>query len=175
MHISGINYESCNDGEGMRTVIFVSGCSHNCKGCHNPQTHDPHYGTELTDEMLQEIFLEIHKREAFLQGITISGGDPLYKDNLITVCGLLISFRTLFPKMDIWLYTGYSWKDIVSNRIFQSVAEFVDVMVTEPFILEQRDIVSKPFRGSRNQRLILARKTMLTSTLVSKPFYHELD
>ena len=76
--IIGVNYESFVDGRGVRAAIFLSGCSHHCPGCHNPDSHDPEAGNVVTDETLEEILCQINKRKRFLDGITLTGGDPLY-------------------------------------------------------------------------------------------------
>lgn len=77
LYISGVDYESINDGEGVRAVLYISGCRHNCKNCHNPLTHKFNYGVKVNDELIEEINREIKKRY-FLNGITLSGGDPMY-------------------------------------------------------------------------------------------------
>ena len=89
LNIAGINYESINDGEGVRTVIYVSGCSHKCPNCHNPETHDIKYGVRFTNELQDEIINNINKRP-FISGITLSGGDPLYDDNVFVVFNLIV-------------------------------------------------------------------------------------
>lgn len=115
MNIAGIDYESVKDGEGVRTTIYVSGCSHNCYNCHNPQTHNINYGVAFTDELQNEIIENIKKRP-FISGITWSGGDPFHENNLDNVLKFNNKFRLLMPTKDIWLYTGYTWEQIMSQQ-----------------------------------------------------------
>ena len=105
MNIAGFDYESVKDGEGVRTVIYVSGCSHNCRGCHNPETHNMNYGVPFTEELQEEIIENIVKRP-YISGITWSGGDPLNENNLDDVLKLTEKIRVLSDKT-IWLYSGY--------------------------------------------------------------------
>mgnify|MGYP002517720134 CR=1 FL=1 len=95
MKISGINLESIVDGIGVRTTIYVTGCKWNCKGCHNPETHNPSNGEEFTNEIKDTIFEEIKKRN-YITGITLSGGDPLYESNIESIIKLLKDIRKEF-------------------------------------------------------------------------------
>ncbi len=165
MNIAGINYESINDGEGVRTVIYVSGCSHRCPNCHNPETHDVKYGVEFTSELQNEIIENIKKRP-FVSGVTLSGGDPLHYNNVIDVYNLIIKIKDEFPNKNIWLYTGYTWNqifypivtdnfDLERDRILdyrKRVVEMCDVLVDGRYIDKFRDITLK-WRGSSNQKV----------------------
>ena len=159
MNIAGINYESINDGEGVRTTIFVSGCSHKCPNCHNPLTHDINYGVKFTDELQNEIISNIEKRP-FISGITLSGGDPLHNNNLFDVFNLITKLKDKFPEKNIWLYTGYTWNQIFYpiitdnlNDQRKSIVKMCDVLVDGVYKCDERD-VTLAFRGSRNQRVI---------------------
>lgn len=171
MNIAGINYESINDGEGVRTVIYVSGCSHKCKGCHNPQTHDVNYGVEFTNEFQNDIINNIEKRP-FISGITLSGGDPLHDNNVEDVYSLITNLKSKFPNKNIWLYTGYKFNFIMDNplrdintTLRKRIVETCDVIVDGPFIEELKDLTLK-FRGSSNQRLIDVQKTLQQNSIV---------
>lgn len=107
MNIAGIDYESVKDGDGVRTTIYVSGCSHNCYNCHNPQTHDINYGVPFTEKLQNEIIENIKKRP-FISGITWSGGDPLHENCLDDVLKFTNRIRLSLPNKTIWLYTGYT-------------------------------------------------------------------
>lgn len=174
LHIAGIDYESVKDGEGVRTTIYVSGCSHNCYNCHNPQTHDINYGVPFTEELQNEIIENIKKRP-FISGLTLSGGDPLHENHLDEVLRLVNAIRVLFPEKTIWLYTGYSWREIFDPKssmeyqkvrtikereIFtldyikrQAICSACDVVVDGKYVNKLRDITLK-WRGSTNQRVI---------------------
>lgn len=136
---------SVTDGEGIRVTLFVSGCGHHCKGCHNPESWNPNNGKEFTDETKQTLF-KLLERD-YIDGITFSGGDPLYPSNRETVVKLTKEIKEKFPNKTIWLYTGYQYDDV------KDLLNYVDIVVDGKFILEQRDI-TLPFRGSPNQRII---------------------
>lgn len=160
LHISGVNYESWADGLGIRAAIFFSGCPHHCPGCHNQQAQEPSNGTWAYD-LIEEIAQEISKRP-FLKGITLTGGDPFYNpletDSFLVALSAHLAQKkwvtTEHPK-DIWLYTGYTWEELMSlsdphvNRILR----YCDVLVDGPFIQSLADKILL-FRGSSNQRII---------------------
>lgn len=152
MNIAGVDYESVNDGEGVRTVIYISGCSHNCPMCHNPQTHNLSYGTPYTEKLQNEVFENIKKRP-FIKGLTLSGGDPLHDKNLQDVLNLVNRIRLFFPNKTIWLYTGYEWEYCMLDDIRKKIISKCDVVVDGRYIDELRDITLK-WRGSSNQRVI---------------------
>lgn len=178
MNIAGINYESINDGEGVRTVIYVSGCSHKCPNCHNQQTHDANYGVKLTDELQEDIINNIKKRP-FISGVTFSGGDPLYNKNVYDVYNFIQNLKVQFPDKSIWLYTGYTWEQIFYPIVIddfnlkidkitdcrRSIVEMCDVLVDGRYIEEEKDLTLK-FTGSRNQMVINVQKTIETGEIV---------
>lgn len=171
MNIAGINYESINDGEGVRTVIYVSGCSHKCPNCHNPQTHDVNYGVKFTNELQDEIISNIKKRP-FISGITLSGGDPLHHNNASDVYNLIARLKNEFPNKNIWLYTGYRFEDIIYNplrdmntTLRKRVVEMCDVLVDGRYVEELRDITLK-FCGSSNQRVIDVKQSLKENQIV---------
>ena len=176
MNIAGIDYESIKDGEGVRTVIYVSGCSHNCYNCHNPQTHDVNYGIPFTEELQNEIIENIKKRP-FLSGITWSGGDPLHENCLDDVLKFTNKIRLSMPEKTIWLYSGYKYEFIfrgepsfLSEKGFNNykrrkIIESVDVLVDGRYIDKQRD-VTLAYRGSKNQRVIDAQQSLKNNEIV---------
>lgn len=178
MNIAGINYESINDGEGVRTVIYVSGCSHRCPNCHNPETHDVNYGIEFTNELQNEIIDNIKKRP-FISGVTLSGGDPLHVHNAIDVFNLITKIKDEFPNKNIWLYTGYTWNQIfypiVTDELNierdlildyrKKIVEMCNVLVDGRYIDSLRD-VSLRFCGSSNQRVILVQESLKENQIV---------
>lgn len=146
MNISGIIYDSVVDGEGIRNTLFISGCLHHCHGCHNPQTWDFNYGYEFTKEKQSE-FIKKCKDNPLLDGITISGGDPIYSSK--ELIPFLKEYKKENPTHTIWLYTGFKYEDIKDNKILK----LIDVLVDGEYIEALRDI-TLAFRGSSNQRII---------------------
>ena len=141
--------ETCNLGNGLgfRVVLWVSGCNHHCPGCQNPETWDPKSGKLFTIKQQQQI-LEYLNYD-YIQGITLSGGDPLMEYNLKTLTSLLKEIKTKLPNKDVWCYTGSLFENVKDLEIMN----YIDVLIDGPFILEKRDI-SLAFRGSTNQRVI---------------------
>lgn len=149
MKYSEITYPDVNNGEGCRVTLFVSGCSHRCKGCHNPETWNFDFGKDFNDDVKNRLFDIISK--PYIKGLTLSGGDPL--DSYDDVLDLVKEFRNRFGETkDIWVYTGYVIDDLLTlNR--EEILEYIDVLVDGEYDEKQRD-VSLPFRGSKNQRII---------------------
>lgn len=135
------------DGQDIRVTLFVSGCSHHCKGCHNPESWNPNNGKEFTEEVKEKLFNLIDR--PYIDGLTLSGGDPLFCSNRADIEKLCIEFKERFPNKTIWLYTGYKYNEIKHLEILN----YIDVLVDGPYIEEQRDI-TLPFRGSKNQNII---------------------
>ncbi|MEG1028208.1 MAG: anaerobic ribonucleoside-triphosphate reductase activating protein, partial [Oscillospiraceae bacterium] len=138
---------------GIRYVIFTQGCPHNCKGCHNPETHDFNGGNFKS---IDEIFNEI-SANPLLKGVTFSGGEPFcQQDSLV-----LLSQKIKELNKDIWCYTGYLYEDIKDTKLI----DYIDVLVDGPFIEQQKDLLLK-FRGSQNQRIIDVKKTKQQNKIV---------
>lgn len=133
LHIAGVNYDSMVDGEGVRAAIYLSGCRHHCPGCHNHDAQDPNYGQGLHSRLLEDIGDEIMKRP-YLNGITLTGGDPLY-DPEQTLWMLEDLLAQIGKDTNVWMYTGALWEDIKDLPVVQ----LVDVIVDGPFICEQAD------------------------------------
>lgn len=147
------------DGPGLRTSIYLAGCTHDCPGCHNPQTHDPSAGVEMT---LDEI-LAVVDENGF--DVTLTGGDPMYNPEATARLAELLKSRGY----GVWCYTGYTYEYIAASPALSTVLRHIDVLVDGPFILAERDITLR-FRGSRNQRLIDIPATLSTSHLT---FYED--
>ena len=135
------------NGDGLRVVLWVAGCNHNCKDCHNPVTWDIRGGIPFDEAARQELFEELEK--PYISGVTLSGGDPLHPDNREDIGKLILEISERFPHKTIWLYTGYLWEDILDLPIIS----YLDVVVDGKFDLERKD-VSLPWKGSPNQRVI---------------------
>ena len=159
------------NGQGVRTVLWVSGCSLHCPGCHNPESHDRFAGKPFDEDAKKELFDALSK--PYVQGLTLSGGHPLEDYNLQALFVLLVDIKKTFPNKDIWLYTGLilNPSDFVHNSknlmhdLRASILQCCDIIVDGPFIQEQRDITLQ-FRGSTNQRIIDVAKTLESQKIV---------
>lgn len=138
MRVAGILPASAVNGDGIRYVVFVQGCGHHCKGCHNPETWDFAGGTEMAVEDIAKDF----KRRKYLDGITLSGGDPFFQQE---ECLALLN---LLPDVDVWIYTGYEFEDICSTEL----AKRANVLVVGKFV-ESLRCEGRQY-GSTNQRIV---------------------
>lgn len=145
------------NGPGVRVSLFVSGCTHHCKGCFNQVAWDFDYGQPFTQETI-DLILEMMK-PAYIKGITLLGGEPFEPQNQPALLDLLRQIKAAYPDKSIWAYSGYLFdRDILSGRlgdpvITRELVSCLDVLVDGPFVLEQKNL-SLRFRGSSNQRII---------------------
>ena len=160
MNFSAIKFNDIANGQGIRTTLFVSGCSHHCKGCHNPQTWNENNGQLFDEKIKEKIFNEFEKY--YISGLTLSGGDPLYCNNLNDVYNLVTEFKKKYPNKTIWIYSGYTWEEICEEKcsvleehfiMRQAILSQCDVFVDGRYNEELKDITLK-WRGSSNQRVI---------------------
>ena len=163
-----MNYEkidkcSVSNGAGVRTVLWVSGCDIHCRNCQNPQTWDFNSGIPFTDDTMQEILYDLSK--PYIKGLTLSGGHPLDPHNAPKVLEIVKRVKMVFPNKDIWIYSGYTWEDIIQNDTLKEILKYTDVLVDGAYIDELRDI-SLAFRGSSNQRIIDVQKTLDSNEVV---------
>ena len=168
MKILTITTPDIENGFGCRVTIWVAGCNRRCPGCHNPHTWSYNQGEELlSDKVMNKIFNECNYD--YIQGITISGGDP-FDQNEESLSELLIfikQFKLQFPSKDIWIYSGGLYEDFIKNDTIREILLWSDVLVDGPFIQEKK-ILDLPFRGSTNQRIIDLNKSFL-NTMVEIP------
>ena len=151
MNYHNITTDDMLNGDGLRTVLWVSGCSHHCKGCQNPITWDPNDGLPFDEEAEKELIEKLDKD--YISGLTLSGGDPLYPGNVECVTNLVKKVKERFPDKTIWLYTGYLFDEITQLEIIQ----YVDVIVEGEFIEELKD-TKLHWRGSSNQYIYRKQK-----------------
>jgi anaerobic ribonucleoside-triphosphate reductase activating protein len=154
MYLCGVNFESMVDGEGVRAVLFVSGCLHNCPYCHSPQTHSFTFGREVNQELIDNINSEMDKRP-YISGITLSGGDCMYSP--VETMKLLKKLH--IPHNNVWCYTGFTYEEIINNKNQAQLLRYVDVLVDGKFDYRKRDI-TLAFKGSANQRIIDVKKSL---------------
>ena len=171
MNYHNITYPDMNNGDGLRVVLWLSGCSHHCYNCQNPQTWDVNSGIPFDKSAKEELFRELDKD--YISGLTLSGGDPLHEANLDGVLDLVNEIRLLFPNKSIWVYSGYSWNQVMNPIITddfnpsrdellhkrKEIVKQCDVMVDGRYIDSQRDITLK-CRGSSYQRVIDIKSTL---------------
>jgi anaerobic ribonucleoside-triphosphate reductase activating protein len=150
MRYISVTSPDINNGTGFRVTLWVAGCSRHCKGCHNPETWDYNQGT---NKILKKV-LEALKPN-YIQGLTISGGDPLLQDvkSLKQLYHLLRIVKFKYPKKDIWIYSSEIYEEAIQDKWKRKILDLCDVMVDGPYKSYLRD-TSLAFRGSSNQRII---------------------
>lgn len=139
------------NGEGIRSTLFVSGCEHFCKGCYNSTTWDPDTGIPYTDSFEQKIIDDLGDTRINRDGLSLSGGDPLFPRNLDMIERLVKRVKTECPEKDIWLWTGYRLENL--SPIQKEVVRHVDVLIDGKFEEDKKNL-SLPWRGSSNQRVM---------------------
>lgn len=133
------------DGPGFRTSIYCAGCTHHCHGCHNPQSWNSDAGHPMTTDEIMKVI----EADPFAN-VTFSGGDPMQQPEGFTELACTIKERT---HKTIWCYTGYTYETLLRMPKQRELLQHIDVLVDGPFIKAQR-CTDRPFRGSKNQRLI---------------------
>lgn len=177
MNYHNITYPDQNNGDGLRIVLWVAGCEHHCVNCQNQQTWSPQSGISFDENAMNEILNELKKD--YISGITFSGGDPLHPKNVQNVLKIVDEIRVSYPAKNIWLYTGYTWEEImhpiitgdlnleriVTLKTRKELVSKCDVLIDGKYIDELRD-VSLHWRGSSNQRVINVQETLKQNQIV---------
>lgn len=157
MNYATIKYNDIANGLGVRTSLFVSGCTHYCKGCFNSEAWDFAYGKPFTEEVEQEILNSL--KSEFNDGLSLLGGEPFEPQNQAALLPFLRKVKKAFPNKTIWCYTGYVLEsDLLKpsrakTTHTKEMLSYIDILVDGPFIEEQKNI-SLRFKGSENQRII---------------------
>ena len=147
MRYHNITTDDMLNGDGLRTVLWVAGCTHCCKECQNPITWDVNGGVPFDEAAKQELFEKLN--HDYISGITFSGGDPLHPLNREPITALAKEINETFPDKTIWLYTGFLWEDLQNEEILK----YIDVLVDGEFMVDLLDTKLK-WCGSSNQRII---------------------
>ncbi|MBQ9697573.1 MAG: anaerobic ribonucleoside-triphosphate reductase activating protein [Acidaminococcaceae bacterium] len=163
VRIAGSKKHSSVNGPGVRYVLFLQGCPHHCPGCQNPETHDPAGGTERNvDEVIQDIL-----QTKYLDGLTLSGGDPLMQPEAV----IAITGAAKKAGLNIWLYTGWTFEQIQKGAAGDKAKEalaLLDVLVDGPFV-EKLKTGNAIWRGSDNQRLIDVQRSLAVGNVIELP------
>lgn len=166
-------YDIAN-GPGVRVSIFVSGCTHHCKGCFNPESWDFKAGKPFTEETIEELIESL--KPDYIRGLTLLGGEPMEPANQQALLPLLKKVKETYPNKDIWAFSGYLFDkqimDVMAKKydFTKEMIDYIDVLVDGEFHEEEKDL-SIIFRGSRNQRIIDVKKSLKEGTVVR----HEKD
>lgn len=160
-----INKNDIANGPGIRVSVFFSGCEHYCKGCFNAEAWDFNYGKPFVDETINEIINAMEPN--YIKGITILGGEPMHPNNIDSVYKLLKAVKEKYPDKSVWVYTGYTFEELVrmDSNMYTFVLALVDVLVEGRFVEALKDITLR-FRGSSNQRLIDMKATLDKAEIV---------
>ena len=149
------------NGEGLRVVLWLAGCSHHCQACQNPITWNPNDGLVFDDDAKKEVFDELEKD--WCSGITFSGGDPLYLGNRAEVSSLVSEIKKKFSDKNIWCYTGYTWEELMEQMKdddnLRNILDNVDVLLEGRFVLGLA-LEKLHYVGSSNQRIIDVKKSL---------------
>ena len=168
MYYGAIKKNDIANGNGVRVSLFVSGCTHRCRNCFNPETWNFSYGQPFTKETEEEIFEAV--APSYVEGLTLLGGDPTEKENQRALLPFLRRFREKFPNKTVWCYSGYVYEDFLpgGRAAIPETAEYlslIDILVDGPFIEKEKQL-GLLFRGSRNQRIIDVKKTLQSGKIV---------
>jgi anaerobic ribonucleoside-triphosphate reductase activating protein len=167
MNYHDIKHCDMLNGSGLRTVLFVSGCSNKCPGCHNPETWDADSGIEFTELSMNEILDSLNND--YISGLTISGGDPFYKQNIDEVLNIVLKVKSLYPNKSIWIYSGYTMEYLYGrDGVSMKILDNIDVLVDGKFIKDLKDS-NLHYRGSSNQRVINVHES------ISSGIIHTID
>lgn len=164
MNMAGFYDESISNGLGWRAVLFVSGCPHNCPGCHNKAAQDYKYGEKFNKKEI----IERIKVNSILKGVTISGGEPLCPQNIAEVLDFIKEVKKEKPNFNVWCYTGYTIEQLENRNdsVTDECLKQINVLVDGRFV-EQKKNPTLKFRGSENQRIIDVANTLKENKVVT--------
>ena len=169
MNYADIKRIDVANGPGVRVSLFVSGCTHHCKECFNPETWDFGYG-KLFDEKAEDEIIQYLKPD-YIKGLTLLGGDPMEKVNQEALIPLLEKVKKEYPDKSIWCYTGYDFENDIKENMLENCEvtkkfmSYIDVLVDGEFKLELNDL-NLVFRGSSNQRIIMVKESLESGNII---------
>lgn len=173
MNYAEIKYCDVANGPGVRTSLFVSGCSHHCPGCFNEIAWDFNYGKPFTQDTIDSIIESL--KPDYIQGLTLLGGEPFEYSNQKGLLPLVRQVRKVLPQKDIWCFTGFLFdKDIIENmckkwKKTNELLSYIDVLVDGRFVEELKNLNLK-FKGSENQRTILVNESLKSGNVILYDF-----
>lgn len=173
MNYAEIKYCDVANGPGVRTSLFVSGCSHHCPGCFNEIAWDFNYGKPFTQDTIDSIIESL--KPDYIQGLTLLGGEPFEYSNQKGLLPLVRQVREALPQKDIWCFTGFLFdKDIIENmckrwKETNELLSYIDVLVDGRFVEELKNLNLK-FKGSENQRTILVNESLKSGNVILYDF-----
>ena len=168
MNYHNITKDDMLNGEGIRVVLWLAGCEHQCPGCQNPQTWDKCSGIPFDDEAKAELFEALSKD--YIDGITFSGGDPMATFNRNEIFELIKEIKMNFPTKTVWCYTGYTFEQLMRSEARSNLYRCIDILVDGRFVKAlSENVTAIPWRGSTNQRVIDVKKTFATGNIVLLP------
>lgn len=159
---AGLLFDDLCNGEGVGAVFFTQSCSKKCLGCHNPQTWSKNGGKVFTEDVFNSI-IDYFEQTPFAERLTLSGGDPL--ENLEISNYIASEFKRRFPKNKLWVYTGFTFEELIEDVKYLPILEMTDVLIDGRFEIDKRDLSLK-FKGSSNQRVIDVKKTLTEGKII---------
>lgn len=156
------------NGPGVRVSLFVSGCTHHCKGCFNKETWDFNYGSPFTTSTIYDILEAVKPNH--IKGLTLLGGEPFEYANQIALLPLVRAYKEKYPNKSLWCYSGYSFDVDIKDMInkwpeTKEFLSYIDILVDGKFIEKEKDLNLR-FRGSINQRVIMVQESINTDRIV---------
>lgn len=169
MNYAAIKKYDVANGPGVRVSLFVSGCTHHCPGCFNPETWDFNYGKPFDSDVINEILQAMEP--SYIHGFTLLGGEPFEYRNQQGLLPLLKEMKARFPHKDIWCFSGYTFdNDILGDMVTKwpetkEMLSYIDVLVDSEFVMDKKDLTLR-FRGSSNQRIIKVQESLKENTII---------
>ena len=169
MNYGSIKSADIANGTGVRVTLFVSGCTHHCKNCFNPETWDFNYGSPFTTEVENKIIEDMN--HDYIEGLTLLGGEPMHPKNQKALLPFIKRVKEKYPHKNIWCYTGYVYdRDLLGDSRAKcdytiDLLKQIDVLVDGPFVEKLKNLSLK-FRGSSNQRIIDVQKSLKEQRVV---------
>ncbi len=169
MNYANIKKYDIANGPGVRVSLFVSGCTHHCPGCFNPETWDFNYGEPFASDVINEILEALEP--TYIRGFSLLGGEPFEYKNQIGLLPLLKEIKNRFPNKDIWCYTGYDFETDILEDMAKKWSEtyemlsYIDVLVDGEFVEAKKDLALR-FRGSSNQRIIQVQESLQQNRVI---------